>query len=326
MSAKIEQTYYELSEHNFVQIIIFFFLIVICLLGIFYFAFPLIEYFFKTFLQSGIYNSSGTSVSYTIDDPLPMMKVEYLTAWAIDIYKGTPEESRYWFNPLLSLTLQFTILSLGIATIITAVLPRNIGYIRQKIDREIANSISKISMFRFGMQSDNESRDIINDLLKADLQDLHGFIEEWNIRLDDLIALQKAIKWKSFNFVKRLIYFNDGIQMYMRFYFTVKYNNTVLGFVYMGAAVLIIIIGLRGLKFIPPTQPSLVLFALGLEFTLLVTYAITLMYTKQEETEQEAFTKGSSGGDTLLLSNDFGSSKDIEKLLRVFIKTNKKKK
>jgi len=93
-----------------------------------------------------------------------------------------------------------------------------------------------------------------------------------------------------------------------------------------GAVLIIIIIGLRGLKFIPPTQPSLVLFALGLEFTLLITYALTLMYTRQDE-ESEMEHKGSgTKADSLLLSNEFGSSKDIEKLLRVFVKSKKRKK
>jgi hypothetical protein len=115
--------------------------------------------------------------------------------------------------------------------------------------------------------------------------------------------------------------------MYMRFYFTVKYGNTVLGFVYIGAAVLIIIVGLRGLKFIPPTQPSVVLFALGLEFTLLVIYAFSLIYTKQDdEQEAEHSSKGTGGTDYMYLSSDYGSSRDVEKLLRVFIKSSPSKK
>jgi hypothetical protein len=92
----------------------------------------------------------------------------------------------------------------------------------------------------------------------------------------------------------------------------------------MGAAVLIIIIGLRGLKFIPPTQPSLVLFALGLEFSLLIIYAITLMYSKQdEEKEIEPIYAHSQNN---YLNTDFGSARDIERLLRVFIKSSEKNK
>ena len=327
MSARVERTYFELSERHFIQIVFFILLLITCLIALFILTLPMLESFFKTFLQSAVYNTTGTSVSYTIDDPTPMMKVNYFTAWAIDFYEGTPEESRYWFNPIMSLTIQFMILSIAIATIATSVLPRKIGFIRQKIEREIANSISKIAIYKYGLQTESEYIEIVDEIKRADLQELQNLSEDWNTSVDDLVAIQKAINWRNYNFFKRLFYLNYGLQMYMRFYFTVKYNNTVLGFVYMGAAVLIIIIGLRGLKFIPPTQPSLVLFALGLEFTLLVSYAITLMYTKQEEdSEHGTHSKGGSGGDALLLSNDFGSSKDIEKLLRVFVKSKDKKK
>jgi hypothetical protein len=111
----------------------------------------------------------------------------------------------------------------------------------------------------------------------------------------------------------------------MRYYFTVKYSNTILGFVYIGAAVLIIMIGLRGLKFIPSTQPSFVLFALGLEFSLLITYAVTLMYSRNEdEVEREMHNqrnqKGKSSVQELL-----GNSREVENLLRVFLHTKKQR-
>lgn len=148
------------------------------------------------------------------------------------------------------------------------------------------------------------------------------YASEWQTNLDELILLQKGLKWKESGFLSRLVNINIGLSIYMRFYFTIKHSNTVLGLVYMGAAVLIIIIGLRGLKFIPPTQPSLVLFALGLEFSLLISYAFTIIYTKDEDNSSEISSGG--GSNNFLLSNEFGSSKEVEKLLRVFIKTKDK--
>jgi hypothetical protein len=324
MVAKKEQTYFELTEHNAFQIFLFLFIILASVIAIFALTLPMLQGFFQVFLQGNVYNETGKFLPYTIDNPLPLKGVSYLFSWAVDIYKDSALESRYWFNPVLSLFLQYTIFSIGLATVVTAMLPRKIGFIRQKIDREIANAISKIAFIKYGMQSDAEHKEIINELLNADLKDIHNYVEEWDIPFDDLFALHKAIIWHYSSSFKRVLHINDGIQMYMRFYFTIKYSNTVLGLVYMGAAVLIIIIGLRGLKFIPPTQPSLVLFALGLEFTLLVTYAITLMYTKQETESELQHKGGGSYSDNLLLSNDFGSSKEIEKLLRVFIKSKKK--
>lgn len=201
-------------------------------------------------------------------------------------------------------------------------MPQSVGLMRQKIEREIINAIDKIAYNRSGFQSEEESLEIISLIKKAKLPDLMEYASEWRTNLDELILLQKGLKWKEAGLWYRLININTGLSIYMRFYFTLKHSNTVLGFVYMGAAVLIIIIGLRGLKFIPPTQPSLVLFALGLEFALLISYAFTIMYTKDEDNSNEV----SSGGrpDNFLLSNEFGSSKEVEKLLRVFIKTKDK--
>ncbi|MFH1050519.1 MAG: hypothetical protein V1779_06260 [bacterium] len=323
MAVKTEKTYYELTEHNHSQIVLFVALIAGSIAACFYVGLPMLQDFFEAFLRGIVYNETGEFLSYQIDNPLPKKGLSYLFSWGVDIYKGTPEETRYWFNPVLALIFQTTILSIGLSSIITAVLPRKIGFIRQKIDREIANSISKIAYVKYGTESVHDYKDIIHEIVTADLKDLHYFVEDWNIPFDDILALQRALKWRDFSFIRRLIHINDGIQMYMRFYFTVKYNNAVLGFVYMGAAILIIIIGLRGLKFIPPTQPSLVLFALGLEFTLLVTYAITLMYTRQDDDNDKELLRSGVSADSLLLSHEFGSSKDIEKLLRVFVKSKK---
>ena len=109
----------------------------------------------------------------------------------------------------------------------------------------------------------------------------------------------------------------------MKFYVTKKYSNFILGLVYFGAAILIIIIGLRGLKFIPAQEPSLVFFSLGLEFCLLVTYAITLMFGKDDnEVANIDLEKGSS--DRLLLGREFSSGKETEELLKMFIVENEK--
>ncbi|HYM19889.1 MAG TPA: hypothetical protein VEW28_02680 [Candidatus Kapabacteria bacterium] len=77
--------------------------------------------------------------------------------------------------------------------------------------------------------------------------------------------------------------FMSGIATYMRFHFVEHYSNTTQGLAYAGAAFLIIVVGIRGLKFIPATKPSFVLFALGVEFTMLCLLALTLLYTEEEE-------------------------------------------
>lgn len=82
-----------------------------------------------------------------------------------------------------------------------------------------------------------------------------------------------------------------ALRLYMAHHFTEKYANNVTGFAYIGAAILIIIIGIRGLKFIPPTEPSLILFAILLEFSLLALLGVSLFYTEEEERMDKALEK-----------------------------------
>ena len=77
--------------------------------------------------------------------------------------------------------------------------------------------------------------------------------------------------------------FMGGISTYMKFHFVEHYANTVQGLAYAGAAFLIIVVGIRGLKFIPAIKPSPILFALGVEFSLLCLLALSLLYTEEEE-------------------------------------------
>ena len=111
----------------------------------------------------------------------------------------------------------------------------------------------------------------------------------------------------------------------MRHYFTIQYSNTILGLVYIGAAALIIIIGIRGLKFIPGTEPSIILFALGLEFILLITYAVMVMYTKQDdETTKDKQSGMSTQSDYTAVPAGIKGAEDVENLLRMFVSRPKK--
>ncbi len=321
-SIKTTKEYFELTEHNSRQILIFSIITIFWVVIFLELLLPLMHYFFSSFLKGVVYNKTGEVLQYSVEDSDTKAITSYLFSWAIDLNKGTSLVARYWFNPFLTLILQSTLFAFGISALITSILPRSVGYMHQKIEREIASLIDKIAFIKFGYHSENRHSEVIDDILHADLIHLQTYVDEFKMPLDDIKILHKAIKWDSSSLLYRIFHVNDGIRMYMRFYFTVRYNNTILGLVYMGAAVLIIIIGLRGLKFIPPTEPSLVLFALGLEFTLLIIYAIVMIYSRQEDefTPEQA----TSHNEVLMLGKDFGSSKEIENLLRVFI--NKKSK
>lgn len=96
---------------------------------------------------------------------------------------------------------------------------------------------------------------------------------------------------------------------FMVYTFIPKYSNNVQGLVYMGAAFLIIIVGLRGLgtlaskiAIVPAfllegekVSPNWVMIALFLEFALLMILAIVTMFTP-EEMGGEAHTARSATG------------------------------
>ena len=319
-----QKSYFELSKHNFAQIFIFALLLVLGITIVFAISLPLFQKFFEGFLGGRVFNS-GEKIGALIDSAIMDKKTNYLYLWGVDIYINTPSEARYWFNPILSLVSSSLIIGMITSVTISSLLPLSSGYMRQKIDREIANLSNKISA-NFLESDDIESHhEIINMIKNADMRLMYEYVDEWGISIEDIKILQRALIWQQSNVFYKILHINDGITMYMRFYFTIKYGNAMLGFVYMGAAVLIIIVGLRGLKFVPPTQPSIVLFALGLEFTLLITYALNLIYGRQDEEGETVHASNSMQSDNIFMSSDFGSSREIEKLLRVFIKSNPKK-
>ncbi|MCX7930499.1 MAG: hypothetical protein N2663_07250 [Chlorobi bacterium] len=90
--------------------------------------------------------------------------------------------------------------------------------------------------------------------------------------------IKDAIGWQ-----RNRMRIGSALRLYMSHHFTEKYSNNVTGFAYGGAALLIVAVGIRGLKFIPPTRPSLILGAIFLEFSMLVLLAFTLFYTEEEE-------------------------------------------
>lgn len=323
MSSKssLQKSPYDLAEHNSTQLVVFYFLIIAALVCIFYLMLPVLQrIFFEYFLHGKVYNR-GEEISYYIDGG-DLVKTNKISKWGVDIYLKTALEGRYWFDPIISLLLPSFIFALAFSVLVTTLMPSSSGFMRQKIEREIALMLNSITLSRYGYEDTSEHPDLINEIRNANLKELHSFSEEWNMTFEDLRVLQKAIIWRDAGLFYRIIHFNDGLTMYMRFYFTVKYSNAVLGFVYVGAAVLIIIIGLRGLKFIPPNQPSLVLFALGLEFSLLISYAFVIMYARQEE--EFVTAGGTASNEAVYMSSDFGNSKEVEKLLRVFINIKRK--
>ena len=312
-------SYFELTKHNHTQFVVFLVLIASGMALLLSITLPFFYHFFSNFLQ-GIVHTSGDPIPYVFEAKKSddVRELNYFFSWAIDFDAKGTNPVRYWFNPTVSLILIISIFSLGFAALASSVLPRRIGLMRQKIEREIASIVNRISQTMYGFASSETVQEIYDDIRNCHASEINDTANEYKMTSDDLKVIKKGIIWDESNFFYKLLHINDGISVYMRFYFTIKYSNVVLGLVYIGASVLIVTVGLRGLKFIPPTQPSYVLFALGLEFSLLLTFAITTIYSRQdEEPEQE---KDKNQNNSYSFPNEYGSAKEIEKLLKVFIK------
>ncbi len=162
-----------------------------------------------------------------------------------------------------------------IGVIVTAMIP-GVGYVHRKINREIDHTIDRIDE----QTGDKISRDEIERISAANAKDdLTAIEKEFGpVVVDEIEDVREARKWRKAPF---LVF--KGLRLYMKRHFSEKYSNNVQGFAYGGAAILIVIIGIRGLKFIPPTQPSILLAAITLEFAMLMLLAVTLFYTEEEQ-------------------------------------------
>lgn len=118
------------------------------------------------------------------------------------------------------------------------------------------------------------------DVVKFRNETLYNRIKDYfsDFVLKEIEDTRDGLLWRRNHF---LVF--KGLRLYMAHHFTEKYSNNVTGLAYGGASFLIVAVGIRGLKFIPPTKPSFILMAIFLEFTMLALLAITLIYTEEEE-------------------------------------------
>ncbi|MEI6089834.1 MAG: hypothetical protein WCR42_05240 [bacterium] len=332
--------YYELSEKTTLQSTVLLFCIVFCTIFAFLMILPTLQYLMTNFLNGEINNDGATHTILIADEPqvskklnpeewaiamksieernfVPMSKTSYFSNWAVDLNSQTSEASRFWINPILAVMVPSFIIGLILSLYLTLLMPVEFGFFRRCVEREIVYNLDKICFIRNGFYSADENREIEALIMKASIHEMHNFEKEWNIPIDNIKILLQALKWRSNSLIYKLIHPLRGLNVYMRLYFTEKYGNPILGMVYIGAAVLIIIIGLRGLKFIPASQPSLIFFALGLEFSLLFLYAFTLIFSKPEDVNDIGEPERETAKAGIFAST--GNSHEIENLLRVFI-------
>jgi hypothetical protein len=321
----------ELSEHTPAQMIVFGMLSVICAIGLFTaVAIPSIESFFTAFLRSDVVRD-GSSVSYRIAENREdeVVVTSAYTRWALVDpstsklapgaapqldSSGNPKlrQAEYIFSPVIAFAPLVIVGGFVLAALLTTLIGGAAGLVRQKLEREILTALDRLAMAQYGEHTQQEITALAREIMSANLRTLHDMADRFALPFSQLELLRNAIRWRDTIGVSRLWRTHDAIKFYMREYFTNRYSNAILGLVYMGAAVLIIVIGIRGLKFLPATDPSVVLGALGLEFMLLVTYAVVLMYGRTDEETPDHVRESAAIGATQLDS-------DTEHLLRAFL-------
>ncbi len=332
MAATTRSRVVELSTHSSTQVFTFYLLAAACTVILFQFvAAPVLGSFFQSFLRSEVVKD-GSLVSYQIsaNRQEEVTETGMLTTWALvdpQTMNASPRRVRdadgnltiqpkytaeYVFRPLIALAPLVLVGGFVFAAFLTVLIPG--GFLAQKIEREVLVALDRLAYIQYGEHTPQEIAQLTKEIIRADARRLHDLSDIYGMPFADIDLLQKALHWRDANSGGRLFKTHDAIKFYMREYFTDRYSNAVLGLVYMGAAVLIIVIGIRGLKFLPSTDPSAVLGALGLEFMLLITYAMLLMYSPSEEQSAKPLSMAGGGG-----SSDIGNDGDTEKLLRAFL-------
>jgi hypothetical protein len=239
--------------------------------------------------------------------------------------EGGLGEAAIILEPAQGFTILSLVLGFALAIFVTFFMPSSIGYMAQKVDREIHHTKTKIRL------QTGFSDEIVDLLVMPDKQlmelEAHqvrsSFKVVWDrtmqdtdrnngrrvVRFEDVFTNDVSLAEfrKEVLFIRIQEFFSDfvvneiidttaglvwsgnrgkffgGLRLYMAHHFTEKYSNNVTGLAYFGAAILIVIIGIRGLKFIPATKPSLILAAISLEGSLLALLAFGLIYTGEEE-------------------------------------------
>ena len=321
----------ELSEHTPAQVIVFGVLSVLCAIGLFTMvAVPTVESFFTTFLRSEVVRD-GSSVKYRIAENREdeVVVTTTYTRWALvdpssgQLPKTTAplvdasgkprlRQAEYVFSPVIAFAPLVVVGGFVLAALLTTLLGGAVGLVRQKLEREILTALDRLAIAQYGEHTQQEITALGREILSANLRTLHDLADRFAMPFSQLEYLRNAIRWRDANGALRVWRTHDAVKFYMREYFTNRYSNAILGLVYMGAAVLIIVIGIRGLKFLPATDPSVVLGALGLEFMLLITYAVVLMYGRTDEDTSE-HVRESAASHTAQLDSD------TEHLLRAFL-------
>ena len=187
-------------------------------------------------------------------------------------------QTLYFINPYIA----FFPLHLFVAGLLAFMLSMfvpvegNVAWVRNKLYREIDHMYALLRKQFEAHNVDFQQLLLLPRQKREDLLRVTTLPEVVIIEVEDYIAVQKWVSKRTSN---PLI----PLKFYFRYRISASYGNIIQGLVSGGAAILIFVIGLRGLKLIPAEEPSLILMALSIEFILLIILMITFAGSAQEE-------------------------------------------
>jgi len=190
------------------------------------------------------------------------------------------EEQTIYISPVFAFGYIDLFLGLVVALVISMILPESVGFMKMKVLREL-DIVRKRIKAQTGISSDAE----LDQWFTWSNSDIESEGERRSFQMvviREIIDGRDALAWTRRNIIGQIWIF-PAVRLYMTHHFTEHYANMVQGAAYIGAANLIVFIGIRGIKFIPPERPSAILFALWVEFSMLVLLGITLVFTEEEE-------------------------------------------
>jgi hypothetical protein len=188
------------------------------------------------------------------------------------------EQTLYFINPYIAFFPLHVFVASLLAFLLSMFLPAHsdIAWIRKKLNREIEHIYS---LLRKQFEAHNVDFAEMIQLPLHKREELLRFTtlpEVVIFELADYIAVRDWVDKKARNpFIP--------LKFFFRYRISASYGNIIQGLVSGGAAILIFVIGLRGLKLIPAEEPSLILMALSIEFILLIILMITFAGSAQEE-------------------------------------------
>jgi hypothetical protein len=188
------------------------------------------------------------------------------------------EQTVYFINPFIGILPLHIFFALGITFLISLLLPKTSGlaWMRENLYREYER-VGTLLMKQF----DAHSVDFTHVLsLPSDKREEYLRVTTLpEVVITEVEDYMHARRWVSGETANPFI----PVAFYFRYRISETYGNIIQGLVSGGAAILIFVIGLRGLKFIPPEEPSLILMALSIEFILLIVLMISFAGSVREE-------------------------------------------